>query len=161
MQSPKKENFFPYPDRYCWLFISAKFKHILFVPLGRIDIGAHVELDNLLSDDWPCNIGKLQSNIEETLNRYLPSTVHVKGQWPSYNNSKAKSQRSFEFDYISIWVATDNSKGYRGGEAERIKISCYPTSLETYSLVGIRHLVDTQVAQMVIDIFEGSSKIKY
>jgi hypothetical protein len=153
---------FPHPFRTCCLHISKKHSQILFVPQGKTEIGLYVELDNIISDSWPCNLGKLQLNIELALNRYQPSATYVKGNWPSYNISKAKSQVSFEFDYISIWLETDMTRGYGPKEVERISVSAQPSSLDSsYSLVGCRHLIDTRVAQMVIDIFEGCSKIKY
>jgi hypothetical protein len=152
----------PHLYRCCCLYISDKYKHIMFVPQGKADIGLFVEVDNIISDSWPCDFGKLQLNIEEALNRYLPSATYVKGNWPAYNNSKAKSQKSFEYDYIGIWLETDMSRTYGEREVERIKVSAQPSSLDiTYSLIGYRHLLDTKVAQMVIDIFEGCSKIRF
>lgn len=159
---PQKANLnLPHTFRTCCLFISKKHNHILFVPQGKSQIGLYVELDDIISDSWPCDFEKLQSNIELTLNRYQNSATYVKGNWPSYNSSKAKSQASFEFDYICIWLETDMKKGYGSKEVERISISAQPTSLDSYSLEGCKHLIDTRVAQMVIDIFEGCSKIKY
>jgi hypothetical protein len=152
----------PNSYRCCCICISMKYNHILFVPQGKTDIGLYVELDNIVTDSWPCNFERLQLNIEDTLNKFQSSATYTKGNWPSYNKSNAKSQKSFEFDYISIWLETDLTKGYGEKEVERIKVSAQPSSLDnTYSLVGCRHLLDTKVAQMVIDIFEGCSKIRY
>jgi hypothetical protein len=159
---PLQQIYLPYPYRSCSLYISNKYKHILFIPYGKAEAGFHVELDNIISDTWPCDFGKLQQNIEEALNRYLPSVTYIEGNWPSYNNSKAKSQKSFEFDYIHISLGTDLSSEYGKREVERIQVSAEPSSIDnTYSLIGVRHLLDTGVAQMVIDIFEGCSKIRY
>jgi hypothetical protein len=159
-QSPQSNS--PYSYRCCCLYISSKFNQIIFVPQGKADIGLYFELDNIVADTWPCNFERLQLNIEEALNKYQPLATYTKDNWPSYNKSNAKSQKSFELDYISIWLETDLTKGYGEKEVERIKVAAQPSSLDnTYSLVGCRHLLDTKVAQMVIDIFEGCSKIRY
>jgi len=147
--------------RFCDLYISDKYKQIIFVPYGKADSGLYAEVDNLIIDAWPCKFQDLQTNIEETLNRYLPSTVYVKSKWPSYENSKAKSQKSFESDYIRIRLETDLSRPYGDGEVERIEVSATPTPLDTtFSLVGCTHLLDTKVAQVVLDIFEACLKIQ-
>jgi hypothetical protein len=160
-RDPKENNKSSRPYRYCTLYISERYKHIIFVPYGQVPDWALVELDNILSDTWPCDFGKLQANIEETLSRYLPSTTYVKGKWPSYNNSKAKSQASFEIDYISLRLETDETKPYGEHELERIKVSATPSRLDnTYSLVGCTHLLDTKVAQIVVDIFSACIKIR-
>lgn len=152
----------PYSYRCCRLYISSKYNNILFVPQGKADIGLYVELDIIVADTWPCNFERLQLNIEEALNKYQSSATYIKGNWPSFKKSNAKSQKSFEFDYISIWLETDLTKGYGEKEVERIKVLAQPSSLDnTYSLIGCTHLLDTNVAQMVIDIFEGCSKIRY
>lgn len=156
------QNNFPYSHRCCSLYISSKYNQILFVPQGKADIGLYIELENIEADSWPCSFEKLQLNIEDALNKYQSSATYTKGNWPSYNKSNAKSQKSFEFDYISIWLETDLTKEYGKKEVERIKVSAQPSSLDnTYSLVGCGHLLDTKVAQIVIDIFEGCSKIRY
>jgi hypothetical protein len=151
----------PHPYRFCKLYISDKFKQILFTPFGKIENGMHAEVDSIIIDTWPCKFEDLQTNIEETLRRFSPKTVYVKGKWPSFDCSKAKSQRSFETDYVTFRLETDLTKNYGEHEVERIKVSAQPTILDnTYSLNGCGHLIDTKVAQIVLDIFEACLKIR-
>lgn len=151
----------PYPYRFCKLYISDKFKQILFVPFGQLENGMHAELDNLIVDAWPCKFEDLQTNIEETLARFSSHAVYVEGKWPSFISSKAKSQRSFETDYVSFRLETDLTRNYVEGEVERIKVSAQPTKLDnTYSLNGCGHMFETKVAQIVLDIFEACLKIR-
>lgn len=121
----------------------------------------YVELDNLIIDKWPCRFQDLQTNIEEALKRFSPTATYIKGKWLGFERSQAKSQRSYETDYIRIRLETDLSRSYEDGEVERIKVTAHPTALDdTYSLVGCTHLLDTKVAQIVVDIYEACMKIK-
>jgi hypothetical protein len=157
----EKDNHRSYPDRFCHLLISSKYKQILFVPYGKMDIGAHAEIDDILVDTWPCDFAKLQANIEATLDKFGPTVIYLKGKWPSYEASKATSQRAYESEYIRFRLATDQSKSYGDGEVERITVTANPTSLDTtYSLVGTGHLLNTKIAQIVIDIAEACDKIR-
>lgn len=150
-----------YPYRFCNLHISEKYKEILFVPYGKIENGIHAEVDNIIIDTWPCRYEDLQKNIELTLNSYAEKTIWIKGRWPSFDKSKAKSQLSYRSDYVIIRLETDNSKQYGDGEVERIKVTAQPTEIDnTYSLTGTGHLLDTKIAQIVLDIFEACSKIR-
>lgn len=151
----------PHPYRFCKLYISDKFKQILFVPFGQMGNGMYAELDNIIVDTWPCKFEDLQTNIEETLRRFSSHAVYMEGKWPSFNSSKAKSQRSFETDYISFRLETDLTRNYGEREVERIKVSAQPTVLDnTYSLNGCGHMFETKVAQIVLDIFEACLKIR-
>ena len=155
------ESHFPRPYRFCDIYISEKYHEILFVPYGKVDPGMHAEVDNLIIDKWPCRFEDLQTNIEEVLKRYLPKTTYTKGKWPSFDTSKAKSQKSYEADYVRLRLETDLSRSYGDGEVERIKVSAQPTALDnTFSLMGCTHLLDTKVAQVVMDIYEACMKIR-
>jgi hypothetical protein len=156
-----------YPSRHCDIYISTKYKQILFVPFGRIKGGMSAEHENIISDVWPCDFGKLQENINEALDRSLVAHANFdrvkfgRGNYPSYNNSKAKSESSFQSDYVKLRLETDTSREYGKGEAERIKVTAQPTALETtYRLTGTYHLIDTEVAQLILDIFEACMKIR-
>jgi hypothetical protein len=156
-----------YPYRHCGVYISTKYKHIMFVPLGRIKNGMSAEHENVISDVWPCDFGKLRENIEEALDRALVAHSNFDpfkyrpGHYPSYDNSKAKSETSFRSEYVLLRVETDNAREYGQGEAERVKVIAHPTSLDTtYRLTGTYHLLDTKVAQLVLDIFEACMKIR-
>jgi hypothetical protein len=156
-----------FPYRHCDIYISTKYKHILFVPFGRINGGTSAEHENIISDVWPCEFGKLQENIVEALDRGLVAHANFdpfkyrRGKYPSYNNSKAKSESSFRSDYILLRVETDTKREYEKGEVERITVTAQPTSLDsTYRLTGTYHLLDTYVAQLVLDIFEACMKIR-
>lgn len=150
-----------YPYRFCELYVSEKHKQILFVPYGKTEYGIYAELDNLIIDSWPCKFKDLESNIRETLNRYSERANKQHGNWPSYENSKAKSQKSFESDYINLRLETDISRDYGEGEVERIKVTARPTSLDnTFELTGTGHLIETKVAQIILDIFEACMKIR-
>jgi hypothetical protein len=160
-QAPTTNNEFPHPHRFADIYISQKYHEVLFVPYGRVDNGMYAEVDNLIIDKWPCKFEDLQKNIEEALKRYLSKTTYLKGKWPSFDKSKAKSKKSYETDYIRLRLETDFSRGYADGEVERIKIHAEPTGLDdTFYLGGCTHLLDTKVAQIVIDIFEACMKIR-
>ena len=127
-----------------------------------MDIGAYAEIDDIVVDTWPCDFGKLQANIEATLNKFAPTAIHVKGKWPSYEASKATSQSAYKADYIAFRLKTDLSRSYGEGEVERITVTATPSALDTtYSLVGTSHLLDTRVAQIVVDIAEACDKIRH
>jgi hypothetical protein len=156
-----KEDHFPYPFRFCDLYISDRYNEILFVPYGKLENGMHAEIDNVIIDKWPCKFGDLETNIEKTLSRYQQETTWIKGRWPSYDQSKAKSQNSFQTDYINLTLETDRSKSYGDQEVERIKVSARPTRLATtFQLTGTAHLLDTKIAQIVVDIFAACIKIR-
>lgn len=158
---PINKDNFTYPYRFCDLCISDRYKQILFVPYGKLDNGAYAEINNLIIDSWPCKFQDMEKNIEETLNRFSGKAVWVEGKWPSYDNSKAKTQRSYEADFIRLRLETDSSWGYGEGEVERIRVTARPTPLDnTFHLTGTGHLLDTKVAQIVVDIFEACLKIR-
>ena len=91
----------------------------------------------------------------------LDQQTSTEGKWPSFDCSKAKSQRSFETDYVTFRLETDLTRSYREHEVERIKVRAQPTILDnTYSLNGCGHLLDTKIAQIVLDIFEACLKIR-
>lgn len=150
-----------YPYRFCDLLISDKHKQILFVPYGKLESGLYAEVDNLIIDKWPCKFQDLQTNIVEALRRFSNTSNLTKGKWPSYANSKSKTQRSYEADYVRIRLETDLNRIYGNGEAERITVSAHASPLDTtFQLTGTRHLIDTSIAQIVIDIFEACEKIR-
>jgi len=156
-----KEDNCPYPFRFCDLYISDKHKEILFVPYGKAGNIMHAEVDNIIIDKWPCKFQDLDTNIKEALNRYLTTTIWKKGKRPSYNISKAKTQKSFETDYIRLRLETDRSRNYGEREVERIKVTAQPTLLDnTFKLTGTDHLLDTKIAQIVVDIFDACLKIR-
>jgi hypothetical protein len=128
-----------HPYRFCHLYISETYKQILFVPFGKTNSSLYAELDSIIIDKWPCDFGNLQQNILTTLDKFSNLSEYKFGNWPSYNNSKAKSQQSFENDFIRFRIETDKSKPYAAHEAERIKVSATPTSLdETYQLLACK-----------------------
>jgi hypothetical protein len=158
---PEKKAPPAYPKRYCCLRISTKNRQILFVPFGITDIGIYAELDDIIVDTWPCDFGKLQTNIEATLDKFAPTTNYIKGRWPSYEASKAKSQTAYQADYISVSLDTDHTRPYGEEEVERITVNARPTALDTtYSLVGTSHLLGTSIAQIVVDIAEACDRIR-
>jgi hypothetical protein len=77
-----------HPYRFCYLYISEKYKQILFVPYSKQEIGIYKELDNLIIDTWPCKFQDLQTNIEKVLNSFSQLPTNVKATWPSFENSK-------------------------------------------------------------------------
>lgn len=164
----KKENKrdpFPYPERHCWLYMSSKYNEILFVPMGKIDPWRSCELDSVIIKEWPINIGELQDTIRETLDKWTDPVSNVKlsnDNWHSFNASKAKTQKSFQVDYIQMSLTTDMEREYGQGEVERILVKASPKNWtdDNYKLVGKNHLMETQVAQVVIDIFNACEKIR-
>ena len=59
-----------YPFRFCHLYISDRFKQIIFVPFCKNENGWYAEINDLIIDSWPCNFEILQHNIETILDRY-------------------------------------------------------------------------------------------
>jgi hypothetical protein len=164
-EEKKKRESFPYPERQCWLYISSKYKEILFVPMGKVDAWKTSELDSIIIKEWPLNIGDLQEAIQLTFDRWLesvPDTNPSNENWHSFNKSKAKTQRSFRVDYVQMSLTTDLEREYGEGEVERILVEAYPKNWfeDNYKLVGKNHLMETQVAQVVIDIFKACEKIR-
>jgi hypothetical protein len=162
-----KSDSFSLPYRHCDIYISTKYKHIMFVPFRRVGGGLSAEHENIISDIWPCDFGRLEENIEEALNRNMVAYVNYdgfksgRGNYPLYNNSKGKSESSFHSEYVKLQVETDNTKEYSIGESERITVMAKPTALETtYRLKGTYHMIDTEVAQLVLDIFGACMKIR-
>jgi hypothetical protein len=156
---------FPYPERYCWLYISEKFNEILFVPMGKIDDWKSRELDSVIVKDWPINIGELQKCILEALDKWqdpVPDTKPNNENWHSLNNSKAKTQRSYVVDYVHVRLTTDMKRKYGQGEVERITVEAAPKDWteDSYNLMGCNHLSETQVAQVVLDIHKACEKIR-
>src|SRR5688500_18101044 len=93
--------------RMCYLYICARYKEILFVPFGTVNSGVSAEMDDIIVDSWPCNFGKLQENINTTLDKFKSSITYDSNIWPSFRRSKAKSKTSYQNDYIAIRLATD------------------------------------------------------
>lgn len=156
---------FPYLERHCWLYISSKYNEILFVPMGKIDPWKSRELDSIVVKKWPLNIGGLQEAIQETLDKWTDPVEDIKpsnNNWHSFNKSKAKTQRSFHVDYVQMSLTTDMEREYGQGEVERIVIKASPKNWleDNYKLIGWNHLLHTQVAQVVIDIFNACEKIR-
>ncbi len=156
---------FPFPERQCWLYISSKYKEVLFVPMGKIDKWKSRELNSVVSKQWPVNIGDLQDLIQETLDKWtdpVEDTEPSNDNWYSYNASKAKTRKSFEVEYVQMRLTTDMEREYGHGEVERIIIKASPKNWldDNYKLVGKNHLMETQVAQVVIDVFSACEKIR-
>lgn len=161
----KKREAFPYQERHCWLYISSKYNEILFVPMGKIDPWKSRELDSIVVKDWPINIGELQDMIQETLDKWTDPVADIKpsnDNWHSFNSSKAKTQKSFQVEYVKMSLTTDLEREYGQGEVERILVKASPKNWtdDNYKLVGKNHLIETQVAQVVIDIFNACEKIR-
>ncbi|MCB0284933.1 MAG: hypothetical protein KDF60_20300 [Calditrichaeota bacterium] len=147
--------------RFCSVYISTKYSQIIFIPWGKTGNGAYAEIEEISVDSWPCEFSSLQTNIEKTLNLYSEKHEYIKGNWPSYKKSKAKSQKSYESDYVFINIETDLTKPYLEMEKERITVTARPTQLDTsYKLTGTTHNIDTKVAQLVLDIFSACERIR-
>jgi hypothetical protein len=160
-----KRGRFPFPERHCWLYISYKYTEILFVPMGKIDSWKSCELDSVVVKEWPMNIGELQHSIQETLDKWKDSVTDVNpsnDNWHSFKASKAKTQKSFQVDYVQVSLTTDMEREYAQDEVERILVKASPKNWQndSYKLVGKNHLLETQVAQVVMDIFNACEKIR-
>ncbi|MGN6492869.1 MAG: hypothetical protein ACTHLE_12795 [Agriterribacter sp.] len=144
------------------IYISEKYKEILFVPMGGVvHEGMRKELLDIKKDHWPCDFGNLQKNIEEMLNKYEPINPVHEVAWPAFEASAAKTKKSFDLDYIMLRLESDTKNPYSDGEAERINVRAQPGRLETgYYLIGQEQLIDTELAQLVLDIFNACIKIR-
>lgn len=154
-----------YPFRYCNIYISNRYNEILFVPIGKVDDWMYQELNSVIVKDWPLNIDELQNCIVETLNKWKESTERLKpdnNRWYSFNSSKSKSQHSFKVDYVQISITTDMENEYGPEEVERIIIKASPKDWQkdSYKLIGREHLLETKVAQVLIDIFKACVDIR-
>ncbi|MBK7441433.1 MAG: hypothetical protein IPI65_07865 [Bacteroidetes bacterium] len=159
-----KVEHFPFIERRCWLFISSKFKEILFVPVGKDKISFN-ELDSIIIKQWPLKIEELQDCIQLTLDKFVQNVEDqppTNENWYSLKNSKAKTQQSFKIEYVQIELKTDMEKEYGPKEVERILINAGPfDNLKTrYKLIGKSHLIDTEVAEVVVEIFNACEKIR-
>lgn len=165
LNSDEKRERFPYRERYCWIHISSKYDEIVFVPMGKIDHWKFREQDSVIVKKWPLNIGELQNTIQLTLDQWLDSVPDVESSnenWHSFNRSKAKTQRSFQTDYVDIRLATDMAREYGQNEVERIIVEASPKNWtdDSYKLIGRDHLIETRIAQLIIDIFKACEKIR-
>jgi len=159
-----KVEHFPFIERRCCLFISSKFKEILFVPVGKDKISFN-ELDSIIIKQWPLKIEELQDCIQLTLDKFVQNVEDqppTNENWYSLKNSKAKTQQSFKIEYVQIELKTDMEKEYGPKEVERILINAGPfDNLKTrYKLIGKSHLIDTEVAEVVVEIFNACEKIR-
>ncbi|MEP0266852.1 hypothetical protein [Dokdonia sp.] len=162
-ENPRED--FPYLERSCQIYISEKYQEILFVPYGKMESWMLKELDAVVVKKWPMDFGDLQNTILTTLDTYeysLPDQEPNIKNWHSFNSSKAKTQRSFKTDYISISLRTDLKTKYGQKEVERIIVETSPFDLnkDSYKLTGTAHLIETGIAQIVLDIFHACLKIK-
>ncbi|MBK8343054.1 MAG: hypothetical protein IPL12_06820 [Bacteroidetes bacterium] len=99
-----KVEHFPFIERRCWLFISSKFKEILFVPVGETDKFSFIELNSIIIKPWPLNIEELQDCIQLTLDKFgqkIEDQPPTNENWYSLKNSKAKTQQSFKIELFS------------------------------------------------------------
>lgn len=133
--------------------------------MGEIDPWKSRELEEVIAEKWPINIEKLQDLIDRTLDNWKSSVNDIKSSkenWHSYNTSKAKSQRSFKVDYVPINLRTNVDRQYGEKEAERIIVESSPKNWieDNYKITGEEHLLDTQIAQLVLDVFNACEKIR-
>jgi hypothetical protein len=154
----------PYAGRHCWLYISSRYKEILFVPMGKVDPWMSRELDAVIVKPWPISIGELQDTIQATLDNCKSPVEKLepsKDRWFSLKASKAKTQQSLKVDYVLMRLFTDLERPYAKGEVERIKVSAAPFGQSgTYRLTGETHLSETRLAQIVLDIFSACETIR-
>lgn len=150
-----------YSYKLARVYISEKYKEILFVPMGKVNEGTYMETFEIIEDQWPCDFGEMEANLENMLNKYNPQMEKHDDFWPAYKVSKAKSQKAFTEHYILIRLESDYKNSYGEGEAERINVRAQASPLETsYYLIAQKHLIDTNLAQAVIDIFNACMKIR-
>ncbi len=156
---------FPFPKRQCWVYISSKYKEVVFVPMGEITPYKSKELNSVITKEWPLNIGELEESIRLTLDKWennVPDSELSTNNWHSFNRSKAKTQQSFTVNYVPICLTTDLDKEYGISEAERIIVKGSPKEWHktNYKIVGESHLLETHVSQTVLDIFNACEKIR-
>tara|TARA_R100000935_G_scaffold3803_1_gene9470 strand:- start:1398 stop:1949 length:552 start_codon:yes stop_codon:yes gene_type:complete len=161
----KSEQKTPYSEKSCWIYLSEKYKEILFVPIGIMTEWTFRELDNVIVKEWPLKIGELQKCVNITLDNFKQNVTEIENNndnWFSFKNSKAKSQRSFNEDYIQFQLKTDFSREYADGEVERfnVKSSPRPWDKDRHYIIGTAHLVDTDIAQLILDINKDCQKIR-
>lgn len=150
-----------YPYKLARVYISELHKEILFVPMGRVSEGTYMETFDIIKDQWPCDFGEMEANLENTLSKYNPQMVRHEEFWPAYKASKAKTPKAFAEHYILLRLESDYKNSYGEGEAERINVRTQASPLETnYYLVAQKHLIDTDLAQAIIDMFEACMKIR-
>ena len=155
----------PYSERWCWVYLSEKYNEILFIPIGNISEWEFRELDKVIVKEWPLNIGELQECVNTTLNNFEPKVDKIDNNndnWFSFNNSKAKTQKSFNTDYITFQLKTDFSRDYQDGEVERFTVKSTPKDWDNarHYIIGTAHLMDTDIAQLILDINKDCQKIR-
>ena len=152
-----------YRPRSCKVKISSKYNQVLFIPFGKMESWITKELKFVITDNWPLDIATFQNHLGLTLDHYKSNLKDEEASneiWYSYKVSKAKSQHSFEVDYVSL-IFESIDKEYSDGEAEEIKVSAIPRKgLDYFSLTCQRHMVGIEVSQMAYDIFSACEKIR-
>ncbi len=159
------ENSSTYSERSCWIYLSEKYNEILFVPIGNISEWRFRELDKVIVREWPLKIGELQDCVNLTLDNFEQIVSEIENNnenWFSFKNSKAKTQKSFNSDYIVFQLKTDFSREYADGEVERFNVKSSPRKWEKdrHYIMGTAHLTDTDIAQLILDINKDCQKIR-
>jgi len=153
-----------YSERSCWIYLSERYNEILFVPIGYITPWQFRELDKVIIKKWPLNIGDLQECVNITLDNFEKKVDEIDNNdnWFSYKKSKAKTQKSFNADYITFHLKTDFSRDYEDGEVERFNVKSSPRDWDKdrHYIMGTAHLIDTDIAQLILDINKDCQKIR-
>lgn len=154
----------PYPELLARIYISEKFKEILFVPMGCIEdsFGSlFMETFDIISDTWPCDFGELQNNIEILLSSYKTSMPRHDTMWPAHQASRSKTRKAFSEHYILFHLRSDDKRLYYPGEGERIFVRTQASPLETtYYMVALESREGPKLAQAIVDMFDACMKIR-
>ncbi len=161
----KKDKKTTYSERSCWIYLSEKYNEILFVPIGNTSEWTFRELDKVIIKEWPLKIGELQKCVNITLDNFEQNAIEIENNndnWFSFKNSKAKTQKSFNSDYIVFQLKTDFTREYADGEVERFNVKSSPREWEKdrHYIIGTAHLIDTDIAQLILDINNDCEKIR-
>jgi hypothetical protein len=154
----------PYPELRARIYISEKYNQVLFVPMGCIkdSFGSlFMETFDIKSDNWPCDFGDLEKNIEVLLRSYKSEIEKHDTLWPAQKASRAKTKKTFNESYILLTLNSDNHRLYEPGEGERIFVKTQASPLETtYYLVALESRKGSDLAQAIVDMFSACMKIR-
>src|SRR5690606_12896671 len=114
---------------------------------------------DIKSDNWPCDLGDLERNIEALLRSYNSEMEKHDTLWPAQKASRAKTKKAFKESYVLFMLNSDNQRLYEPGEGERIFVKTQASPLETnYYLVALESREGSELAHAIVDMFNACIK---
>jgi hypothetical protein len=146
----------------CWLFVSPELEEILLVPTIKsinVRYGLFtVEQDDVIVKSWPSDLEYIGQLTLDCFNNCIPTNEDINDfdNWPSLNNSKAKSQQQFKVEYIWIRVYQ------RADNLDYCDLIAYPYHFDVaeFHLVTGSALSKESLGDAIASLIKGCQKIR-